>query len=653
MTAQNPASRTASAPQRAAIYARVSTQRQQKHSTIDSQVAELRTRVAEDGHQLLEEHVLLDDGYSGSYLDRPGLDRLRDLVYDRAIDQVYVHAPDRLARRYAHQVILIEELENRGCQMVFLHQPPSQDPEAELLVQIQGVIAEYERAKITERTRRGKLHLARQGVIVSWKAPYGYRYMERQGDEPGRWVIDETEAPAIRSLFGWMDEEGISIREATKRLNESPWKTRGGCDLWSSSTVGSMLKNESYAGTAYYNQRRWVESDRTDGVFRKGKKTRSILRPREEWIPIPIPALVEKETFDRVQKQLVKNKAFSRRNLRREEEYLLRCLVSCGVCGRAMTAHSYGRHTYYHCAGSVDHVSIARPRRCPTPQVYAPDLDRLVWEEISSLLLSPDRIRESWQRQNGRATKEATGPIEAELVRLDQRIVDTRQQIQRLVDGFQKGFLRASEVSTRRGSLEETLARCSTERDRLERERPRWRKIQKAWSSLSAFSERIAISIEALSFDARQKLLRKVIERVWITAWDVKVQLAIPLSTNLDLTTQRAYDPKDLAPLLSESPRVPRQARSRRLRNGSGAHDRGCGWGQKLPHRHGGGHPDGGRPVGMESSRACHRAEGWLGSRRLMGADTLHRTKAAELLFRSKVIAFLKATGARGRAPPS
>ncbi|HLE21536.1 MAG TPA: recombinase family protein [Vicinamibacteria bacterium] len=215
-----------SLPRRAAMYARVSSHRQQKQSTIQSQVTQLRCRIEEDGHQLLEEHILLDDGYSGSYLDRPGLDRLRDLVRDRAIDLIYIHSPDRLARRYVHQVVLMEEFERFGCQVAFFQQTPSKDPDSQLLVQIQGVIAEYERAKIAERLRRGKLYHARQGAILSWKAPYGYRYVHYEG-EPGRWEINEDEAPLIRELFGWLRDEALSVRQATKRLQASPWKTSG------------------------------------------------------------------------------------------------------------------------------------------------------------------------------------------------------------------------------------------------------------------------------------------------------------------------------------------------------------------------------------------------------------------------------------------
>ena len=154
-------------PRRAAIYARVSSQRQQRQATIQSQVMQLRSRVEQDGHQLLDKHILLDDGYSGSYLDRPALDRLRDLARERVIELVYILCPDRLARRYVHQVLLMEELERFGCEVVFLEHTPSKDPNSRLLTQIQGAIAEYERTQIVERARRGKLYHSRQGAIVS------------------------------------------------------------------------------------------------------------------------------------------------------------------------------------------------------------------------------------------------------------------------------------------------------------------------------------------------------------------------------------------------------------------------------------------------------------------------------------------------------
>jgi site-specific DNA recombinase len=175
---------------RAAIYARVSTERQEQQQTIGSQVAALRDWTAARGHVLAEAHVFRDEGYSGSRLDRPALDALRDAVRDAAVDVVAVFSPDRLVRKYAYQVLLMEEFRRAGCEVAFLHRPISDDPNDQLLLQIQGAIAEYERAVLAERFRRGKLQRARDGGIVGSKAPYGYRYEGRRGGVLARLVVD-------------------------------------------------------------------------------------------------------------------------------------------------------------------------------------------------------------------------------------------------------------------------------------------------------------------------------------------------------------------------------------------------------------------------------------------------------------------------------
>ncbi len=542
-------------PRRAAIYARVSSQRQRKQSTIQSQVTQLRCRVEQDRHQLLDEHILLDDGYSGSYLDRPALDRLRDFARESTIDLVYIHSPDRLARRYVHQVLLMEELERFGCDVVFLEHTPSKDPNSQLLTQIQGAIAEYERAQIAERSRRGKLYHSRQGAVVSWKAPYGYSYIRYEG-ERGRWEINEDEAPMIRELFGWVQDEAISVRQATKRLTASPFKPRGGREVWTVSSVREILTNETYYGVSYYNRRRWIESDRTDHAFKKTRKTKCEWRPREEWIPIPVPAIIDKETFDRVQEQLKKNKAFSRRNLQRNDEYLVRCLLSCGVCGRSLVVHSHGRHTYYQCMGNVDPVSAGRAERCPSPQVYAPDLDTAVWEAIESLLRSPELMTNAWERQRKHGGLMAPDVIEAELQRLHDQTVDAERQIRRLVDGYQKGALRSEELSKRRAHLEEKIARWDEHRRRLESERPKWKEWKTVSENLYRFCEYVVAGLPKLNVEDKQKLLRKIIDRIVITAGHVTIKLAIPLSTNLDLTPLGIYPSKDAQTLFHASARA-------------------------------------------------------------------------------------------------
>jgi site-specific DNA recombinase len=226
---------------RAAIYARVSTERQERQQTIDSQLSALRAWAGGNGHDLAEDHVFRDEGYTGSRLDRPGLDGLRDAVRDASVDVVAVLSPDRLARKYAYQVLLLEEFHRAGCDIVFLHHPISDDPNDQLLLQIQGAIAEYERAVLAERFRRGKLQKARDGHFLGGRAPYGYRYVPRREGVPGHLMIDETEADLVRMLYSWLIDERMTIRQILKRLNFGPWFPRSGHRPWSPSTVHHIL----------------------------------------------------------------------------------------------------------------------------------------------------------------------------------------------------------------------------------------------------------------------------------------------------------------------------------------------------------------------------------------------------------------------------
>src|SRR5947209_11966583 len=222
---------------RAAIYARVSTERQERQQTIESQLTALRAWAVEQGHDLAVEHVFRDEGYSGARLDRPGLDTLRDAVRDGAVEIIAVLTPDRLARKYAYQVLLLEEFRRAGCAVVFLHHPISDDPNDQLLLQIQGAIAEYERAVLSERFRRGKQQRARDGCYQGGRAPYGYRYVPRQDAVPGYLVIDDAEAELVRTLYGWLIGECMTVRQIAKRLNASPHRPRSGRLPWSSSVV--------------------------------------------------------------------------------------------------------------------------------------------------------------------------------------------------------------------------------------------------------------------------------------------------------------------------------------------------------------------------------------------------------------------------------
>src|SRR5690242_2617017 len=228
-----------------ALYARVSSEQQSEARTIESQIADLRARIAGQGLLLSPELEFVDNGYSGATLIRPALERLRDVAAAGGIDRLYVHCPDRLARNYAHQVLLLEEFLRAGVEVNFLNREVGQTPEDQLLLQVQGMIAEYERAKILERSRRGKRHAAQGGsVSVLSGAPYGYRYVSKHdGDGEARFDVLLEEARVVRQVFSWVGQDRCSIGEVCRRLNAAKEKTRTGKTVWDRSTVWDMLKN--------------------------------------------------------------------------------------------------------------------------------------------------------------------------------------------------------------------------------------------------------------------------------------------------------------------------------------------------------------------------------------------------------------------------
>ena len=244
----------------AALYARVSSAKQAKDATILSQLSELRARSIKDGCPVPSEFEFIDNGYSGSSLMRPGLENMRDAAAQRIIDRIYILSPDRFARQYAHQYILVEELSHLGIEIIFLNQSLADSPEGSLLLQVQGVIAEYERAKIIERNRRGKLHAAKSGKIsVNSNAPYGYRYIKKNGKEPSQFIINLEEGKIIHQVFKWFGIEKISLNEATNRLSDMGVPTPTGLNSrWNRASLMRMLKNPAYMGQAAFGKSKQV-----------------------------------------------------------------------------------------------------------------------------------------------------------------------------------------------------------------------------------------------------------------------------------------------------------------------------------------------------------------------------------------------------------
>jgi site-specific DNA recombinase len=519
---------------RTALYARVSTERQERQQTIASQLTALQAWAAAGEHAIGPEHVFRDEGYSGSRLDRPGLDALRDAVRDGAVQRVAVLTPDRLARKYAYQVLLLEEFRRAGCEVMFLQHPISDDPNDQLLLQIQGAIAEYERAVLGERFRRGKLQRARNGHYLAGRAPYGYRYVPRLDAVPGHLVVDEPEAELVRMLYGWLVEEQTTIRQILKRLNAGPWLPRSGRHAWSPSTVHHILADPIYVGTAYANRYAYgpPAKPRAQRGPHTGEATCRRLRPREEWIAISVPALVDQETWDQAQAQLARNAALSFRHNARHS-YLLRCLLTCEVCGLAMhgvtrpaTATKPERQ-YYECRGK-DCVLSARTAACPSRHVKADEIEPVVWTHVASLLADPDRLLAQFDHLA--ATAEAgSARDQAAEQQLRARLDRTVRADKRLLDAYQAGAITLAELSERRqllASERQALERQQEEQARLRQQRLRAEAVR---MDLAAFCSRIHSRLHEATFADKQAILQLVIERIIVGNGRLEIRHVIPL----------------------------------------------------------------------------------------------------------------------------
>src|SRR5438552_5914869 len=317
---------------RVALYARVSTTRQAQAQGIEQQLDRLRAAAGERGWELDDQHVYRDDGYSGARIGRPGLDRLRDHAALAELDAVVVAAPDRLARNYVHQVLLIEELAGHGCRVEFLDRPMSSDPHDQLLLQIRGAVAEYERTLITERMRRGRQAKLRAGTLLPWTTPpFGYRLDPERPRDAAAVRVEPGEAVLVAQLFDWYLENQATVYRLARRLTDLGVATPTGKPRWNAASVRGILRNPAYTGRALTNRTRVVPARRRkSALLPVGPGQSHAPRPAEDWIAVAVPAIVSEETFARVQAKLDTNQRTAARNTR--HEYLLRALASCGVC---------------------------------------------------------------------------------------------------------------------------------------------------------------------------------------------------------------------------------------------------------------------------------------------------------------------------------
>ena len=511
---------------RVAIYARVSTEAQEARGTIGSQVAALRERVAAEGHEVVSE--FLDDGHSGARLDRPGLDALRDAAEAGLIDALWCLSPDRLARVYAYQVIVLEELARLGVAVFFADAPNiDDDPQARLLTQVQGVIAEYERAKIAERYRRGKLWRSRSGEVISWKAPYGYRRVARTAERPAHLEVFEPEAEVVRRIFDDYVAGGHSTRQIARRLNTDRIPTSTGKAVWGTSAIGRLLRNEAYVGRVYFNKTESVPDPRP------GRARRQVPRPRQDWVQIAVPVIIAEDVFEAAGRVSRDNSQWSPRRAE-PGAWLLRGMVRCGSCGVGVVCHKMrGRngtfHRYYYCRNHDPLRAGGEDKRCNERNIRSDDLDAFVFEQVRKALLRPEVLLAGEQAVAKRAPAPDDELLDAQLARFDRKIEAADNERRRLADLYQAGLIELVELQRRAKELDARRANIDTQRHTLSDQRAELAKDNRLRRRIDAFAERAAAALDGLDFDQQQKLLRLVIDEVRVTGWNVEIRLRIPL----------------------------------------------------------------------------------------------------------------------------
>ena len=518
---------------RAAIYARVSCDQQAEAGTIASQVAALEERLQYDGLTLDPELRFLDEGYSGSTLVRPALERLRDAAANGAVDRLYVHSPDRLARKYAYQVLLVDEFQRCGVELIFLNRALGRSPEDDLLLQVQGMVAEYERAKILERSRRGKRHAAQRGSVnVLSGAPYGYRYINKwEGGGTARYEVVLEEARVVRQIFTWIGQERCSLAEVCRRLQKQAVPSPKGKSSWDRTTVWGMLKNPAYLGTARYGKTRIGPRRSRPRPQRNSaeqpRRAYSVYASDDGGTAIEVPALVEEALFTAVGEQLVENRRRARQR-QRGARYLLQGLLECKCCGYALYGKPVSpsaakgkkrRYAYYRCIGT-DAYRFGGQRVCWNKQVRTDMLEEAVWNDVCALLNDPEKVTQEHQRRlQGKSSPRGARRGEA-LTKLIQKV---KRGIARLIDAYEEGLLDKGEFEPRIRGARERLAKLQAEAQAQADEEDQEQELRLVIGHLQEFAERVRSGLDQADWPTRREIIRALVKRVEVDKEEVRV----------------------------------------------------------------------------------------------------------------------------------
>jgi site-specific DNA recombinase len=468
-------------PKRAVLYARVSTDEQARTGySLAQQIEALRDYAARDGYEILEE--VQDPGQSGASLERPGMDRVRDLVAVGGVSVVLAQDRDRIARKPAYNYLLEEEFAEHGCELTALNDYGDHSPEGALMRGIQDQLAEYERAKMAERTRRGKMRRAREGKVIPSRMPdYGFRYNAARDN----YEVDEDVMPIVRRIFRMMAVEGIHINTIKKTFDREGLTPPNRGRFWDRGFIRECIKDDVYKpytyeeirelvapevaarldpakryGIWWFNQRRVTRkqvSETSPDGRRYRRQSKYTFKPKAEWVAVPVPDAGIPRVWVEAAREAIKNNKVPSSAGRRFWE-LSGGIFRCGCCGRMMLTDSTlsprakSRHFYYRCPTRMQNGKHA----CPQRKHYRADqVEPEVWELVSGLLKDPERIRAGLDAMIERERKGLRGNPDREAAALLSSLAEADRMRGAYQDQQAAGLMTLDELGEKLVRLEE------------------------------------------------------------------------------------------------------------------------------------------------------------------------------------------------------
>jgi site-specific DNA recombinase len=517
-------------------YARVSTSLQEDQKTIENQISSIKEYADKNGLRIVQDYR--DEGWSGDILARPSLDQLRQDARKRLWDAVLIYDPDRLARRAAWQELVKEELMELGIDVLFVTVPPARNDEDVIMYKMRGVFAEYERMKIKERFRIGKMSRVKGGAVLTTEAPYGYDYVLNAGKKGsaeyvvGHYIINEYEANNVRMMFNWVDKDGYTLRSVVRRLQElniKPRKSKRG--VWSTSTLSTLFRNMTYIGEAHYGASYAtvpINPTKKD-TYRKVKKSSRKMRPEDQWIKIVVPAIIEKDLFERVGLKLRNNFALLGRN--KKNDYLMAGKIWC-TCGQRRTGEGpqHGKHLYYRCSNRVK--SFPLPPSCNEKGLNARIVDLAIWNKVSSLMTSPELLSkqvERWlnSRKNGKQNQTVN------IDELKKEIIKLKDQEDRYTKAYGAGVITLDQLKEYITPLKERMVGINNQIETTQSENLQTKENQlPEINEIEAFTKKAPQALKDLNFTQKKAIVMNIVEKVVGSGENLLVSGYIPFNLN-------------------------------------------------------------------------------------------------------------------------